>query len=76
MHAAGAFVEVPERDGGALRVASPSDFYGTPWAPRGPAPHLGEHTRSVLTELGQDDAEIDALVAAGVVAAAPTEGTA
>ena len=33
IHAAGAFVDVPEAGGGALRVASPSDFYGTPWAP-------------------------------------------
>ena len=68
MHAAGTFVEVPERDGGALRVASPSDFYGTPWAPRGAAPHLGEHTREVLAELGIAPARIDELAAAGVVA--------
>src|SRR5947207_1244398 len=51
MHAAGAFVEVPEADGPTQRVASPSDFYGTPWTPRGAAPKLGQRTREVLTGL-------------------------
>jgi crotonobetainyl-CoA:carnitine CoA-transferase CaiB-like acyl-CoA transferase len=32
----------------------------------GPAADVGEHTRSVLRELGRDDSEIDRLVAAGV----------
>jgi crotonobetainyl-CoA:carnitine CoA-transferase CaiB-like acyl-CoA transferase len=68
IHAAGAFVEVPESQGSAMRVASPSDFYGTPWAPRSGAPELGEHSREVLKSLGRSDAEIDALFATGVVA--------
>ena len=68
MHAAGAFVDVPEADGPTARVASPSDFYGTPWTPRGPAPKLGQHTREVLAGLGRTDDEIDALMRAGVVA--------
>jgi crotonobetainyl-CoA:carnitine CoA-transferase CaiB-like acyl-CoA transferase len=38
----------------------------------GPAPFLGEHSRPVLREhLGLTDAEVDALVAAGVVVEAP-----
>jgi crotonobetainyl-CoA:carnitine CoA-transferase CaiB-like acyl-CoA transferase len=36
-------------------------------APRmDPVPALGEHTRSILGELGLTEADIDALVAAGV----------
>jgi crotonobetainyl-CoA:carnitine CoA-transferase CaiB-like acyl-CoA transferase len=68
VHAAGAFVDVPDEQGGALRIASPSDFHGTPWAPRGPAPRLGQHTRDVLAELGKDDDEVRQLVESGVVA--------
>ena len=49
-------------------MASPSDFYGTPWTPRGPAPKLGQHTREVLGGLGRSEAEIDALIGTGVVA--------
>jgi crotonobetainyl-CoA:carnitine CoA-transferase CaiB-like acyl-CoA transferase len=58
-------VDVPDEDGGALRVATPADFAGTPWAPRHRAPKLGEHTVEVLGELGLDAAGIDALVATG-----------
>ena len=74
VHAAGAFVEVPEADGPVRRVASPSDFYGTPWAPRGPAPKLGQHTREVLAGLGRTDEEIDGLAGTGVVAVLTYEG--
>ncbi|QXQ04777.1 CoA transferase [Sphingosinicellaceae bacterium] len=35
-----------------------------------PAPHMGEHSRAVLRELGRDDAAIDALIATGAVLAA------
>jgi crotonobetainyl-CoA:carnitine CoA-transferase CaiB-like acyl-CoA transferase len=31
------------------------------------APHLGEHSRAVLRELGRSEADIDALFARGVV---------
>ena len=68
VHAAGAFVDVPEEGGGAMRVASPSDFYGTPWAPRAGAPKLGQHSREVLAALGRSEADIDELIASGVVA--------
>ncbi len=67
-HASGAMVEVPDGDSSALMAATPVEFHGTPWSPRGTAPELGEHSRQVLAELGRSDAEIDALVATGVVA--------
>lgn len=48
-------------------VASPTQFSG--WRPSPePPPRLGQHTRAVLQErLALDDAQIDALVRAGVV---------
>ncbi|WP_375483017.1 CaiB/BaiF CoA transferase family protein [uncultured Mycobacterium sp.] len=43
------------------------------WAPRmDPVPALGEHTRTVLCELGRTEEQIDRLIAAGVVGVAPT----
>jgi crotonobetainyl-CoA:carnitine CoA-transferase CaiB-like acyl-CoA transferase len=42
--------------------------FGHANASHAPAPLLGEHTRDVLQAEGYDDAEIDAFVAAGVVA--------
>jgi crotonobetainyl-CoA:carnitine CoA-transferase CaiB-like acyl-CoA transferase len=53
-HAAGGVVYVPDGPHGTVggpMVATPVDFSGTPWAPRSPAPALGEHTDEVLTEL-------------------------
>ena len=53
---------------GRLRQARPAPrFSGTPTTPPRGAPLLGEHNREVLAELGIDDAEIDRLVAAGVI---------
>jgi crotonobetainyl-CoA:carnitine CoA-transferase CaiB-like acyl-CoA transferase len=57
---------------GAVRVtASPYHIDGEPVHPRGPAAYeLGQHTRAVLGELLRyDTARIDALLAAGVLAA-------
>jgi crotonobetainyl-CoA:carnitine CoA-transferase CaiB-like acyl-CoA transferase len=60
--AAGAFVEVPARDGGVQRmVASPVGFSGAATAPRRPSPALGEHTNEVLREAGVDEVAIAAL---------------
>ncbi|HLZ73108.1 MAG TPA: CoA transferase [Dehalococcoidia bacterium] len=67
MAAAGAFVEVPLPDGPAQMVATPADFYGTPWQPRGPAPELGQHTEEVLLELGLDWNRLVTLKEAGVI---------
>ncbi len=44
------------------------DGQPVPW--NQPAPHLGEHTRDVLREIGYPESEIDALVANGGAAAA------
>jgi crotonobetainyl-CoA:carnitine CoA-transferase CaiB-like acyl-CoA transferase len=62
---AGGLVDVPDEFGTTTMIASPSDFYGTPWAPRWVAPKLGEHTDSVLAELGKSPDDIAALHAAG-----------
>lgn len=68
---AGALVDVPERDGPSTRpmVATPVDFSRTTWYPRRVAPDIGEHSREVLADLGYSSADIDALVAAGVIGA-------
>jgi len=42
-------------------------FSDTPGGIRGPAPVLGQHTREVLGEYGYGSAEVDALIAEGVV---------
>jgi crotonobetainyl-CoA:carnitine CoA-transferase CaiB-like acyl-CoA transferase len=67
--AAGAFVDVPQPDGGSVSaVATPVDFHGTPWRVRGAAPAAGADTDAVLAELGHDPGEISRLRAAGIVA--------
>lgn len=68
-HASGALVAVPEGSVTTSMIATPVDFDGTPWAPRSPAPRLGEQTREILEGLGRaDDAE--SLAARGVVGVA------
>ncbi len=63
------FVDVPHPEVGARQhVGVPWRFSGTPCPVDAPAPRLGEHTHEVLEEiLGYTPAEIDALVAEGVV---------
>ncbi|MFM7870753.1 MAG: hypothetical protein ACKPBG_03610, partial [Actinomycetota bacterium] len=57
----------PDEYGTTTMIASPADFHGTPGAPRWIAPTLGEHTTEILLEIGRNDEQIAALVAAGVV---------
>lgn len=55
---------------GATRgvVQTPYRFSESESGVRGPAPHRGQHNRSVLTEwLGFDDAEVEGLITAGVL---------
>ena len=67
--AAGCVVQTPTRDGGVINApASPVRFHGADDGPKGHAPSMGEHTRTVLLELGYSDAEIDALYKSGAAA--------
>ncbi len=52
---------------GRVRQARAPAHFGTPLAPPGPAPHLGQHSRQVLAAIGYDAAAIAALIAAGAV---------
>jgi formyl-CoA transferase len=65
---AGAFVDVPSENGNSIEmVATPADFSGTSWAPRGMPPELGQHTEEVLLELGYDWEHIVALKERGAI---------
>lgn len=69
--AAGMITELEHEITGPQRVVSPLVRMSlTPTAARMPAPPLAGHTREVLAECGLSEAEIDALVAAGVVTSA------
>jgi formyl-CoA transferase len=61
--ARGLRVDIEREDSGPIKlVGSPMKFSGTPVQYKLPPPRLGEHTRSVLSELlGYDDAQIEAL---------------
>ena len=75
--ARGNVVETEHPQAGTTRaLGCPVHFSKTPARIDRPAPMLGEHTREVLREHGYDDAEIDALLAHGVVAEAGTDGAA
>ena len=60
-------VDVPAADGPVKMVASPVDFYGTPWLPKGPVPELGQHTEEVLLELGFEWEQIAGLKEKGAI---------
>ncbi len=64
---AGAFVDVPSPEGPIQGVATPADFYGTPWQPRGYVPELGQHTEEILLELDYDWDKIVALKESGAI---------
>jgi crotonobetainyl-CoA:carnitine CoA-transferase CaiB-like acyl-CoA transferase len=70
--ARGNVVETVHPQAGPTRaLGCPVHFSKTPTRIDRPAPLLGEHTREVLREAGYAEAEIDALVAEGVVGAGP-----
>jgi crotonobetainyl-CoA:carnitine CoA-transferase CaiB-like acyl-CoA transferase len=60
---------------GALRTMRlPLRFFGSQPHNARPSPHLGEHTEEVLREAGLSNAEITALLDAGVIAAPAAAG--
>ncbi|WP_457104308.1 CaiB/BaiF CoA transferase family protein [Methylobacterium sp. P5_C11] len=59
-------VEHP-RVGRMKTLGLPVKFSDTPGRVHGPAPLLGEHSRAILAEVGYSAAEIDGLIARGVV---------
>lgn len=64
----GFFNELQHPQVGTVRnTAVPSEWSGTPPGPATPAPRAGEHSRSVLREVGFDDTRIDALLACGAL---------
>ncbi|MFW2355642.1 CaiB/BaiF CoA transferase family protein [Hydrogenophaga sp.] len=66
--ARGMVVEVNHPQAGATRaIGCPIHFSASPDRSSTPAPLLGQHTREVLREFDLPEAEIDALVAEGVV---------
>jgi crotonobetainyl-CoA:carnitine CoA-transferase CaiB-like acyl-CoA transferase len=65
----GMVVDLVHPEAGATRaIGCPIHLSHTPTSVRRPAPRLGEHTRELLMECDYGDEEIDALVAAGIVA--------
>ncbi|HZI84014.1 MAG TPA: CoA transferase [Casimicrobiaceae bacterium] len=61
-------VDLTHPEAGETRaLGCPLHFSATPSRVDRPAPRLGEHTREVLCEYGYADADIDALIAEGVV---------
>ena len=58
------------RIGKVTTIGAAVKFSSTPSGVKRGAPVFGEHTREVLREYGYADAQVDALVAAGVVVAA------
>ena len=69
--ARGMIVDLVHPQAGATKaLGCPVHVSATPTAVTRPAPMLGEHTREVLAQAGYSDADIEAFVAEGVVAAA------
>ena len=71
VEASGVVVELEHEHAGQLRQArNAARFEGTPTEMRHGAPHLGEHSRKLMEELGYSRTEQDQLVDSGVVASA------
>ena len=71
-HARQIVVELPDASLGTVPVHNISPrLMDTPGRFRRAAPELGEHTREVLQEAGYSEAEIEELIATGVVCLAP-----
>jgi len=67
--ARGMVVEVSHPQAGATEtLGCPVHFSATPTRIDRAAPMLGQHTRELLSEYGYDEAEIDSMLASGVVA--------
>jgi crotonobetainyl-CoA:carnitine CoA-transferase CaiB-like acyl-CoA transferase len=67
--ASGAIVQVEDGQGGTYpSPASPARFPGADATVRPRSPHLGEHTREVLSEIGYSKSEIAAMFAAEAAA--------
>jgi crotonobetainyl-CoA:carnitine CoA-transferase CaiB-like acyl-CoA transferase len=65
--AIGLFPEIEFREQPMRTVAAPLNIRGADVRPRGAGPSVGQHTVEILTSIGLDRAEIDALSAANVV---------
>jgi crotonobetainyl-CoA:carnitine CoA-transferase CaiB-like acyl-CoA transferase len=69
MAANGVFIELDDPLLGRVRsIDTPMCIEDAPKVARTPAPRLGEHTRSILSELGLAEGEIESLSARRVVA--------
>jgi crotonobetainyl-CoA:carnitine CoA-transferase CaiB-like acyl-CoA transferase len=70
LKAVGLFEELEHPTEGRIRQARPpARFSGSPAGIHRLPPHLGEHTREVLREVGYAEGEIDGLVEGKAVAA-------
>ncbi|MEZ5595168.1 MAG: CoA transferase [Pseudomonadales bacterium] len=68
VQATGIVTESEHPHAGRIRQArNAARFEGTPAELRMGAPHLGEHTRALLRELGYDDDSQQALLDGGIV---------
>jgi crotonobetainyl-CoA:carnitine CoA-transferase CaiB-like acyl-CoA transferase len=68
-HAIGMFPHIEHPQLGPYRsVNAPFRFQSGDVKPRGPAPAVGEHSRTILTDIGIADSEIDALIEQGTIA--------
>ncbi|HZQ28902.1 MAG TPA: CoA transferase [Acidimicrobiales bacterium] len=65
--ASGAFADIDDEYGARRVLNTPCTFHGTPLAHPHPSPTVGEHSASVLAELGFKDGDIAALTDRGII---------